>query len=207
MAPSLRPKRQKTLFRREFRLTIIMKKAGLSDMSKVIAQGIGFVGAALVFLSFQQKGKKQILLTQMAAGFVFSIHFIMLGAVTGAMMNAVAVARNLVFSRGEKLKRPYFWPVLFMGLFTLLGVLSWQNLFSLLPIMAMNLSNIVFSLKNPRYIRFCYVPVSVGWLIYNISAFSVAGIITEIFCLLSLLIAIVRYDLLKKDVQPENVVE
>lgn len=158
-----------------------------------IAQGIGLIGMILLFVSFQNNNKKRLLLIQVFACIMFAMHFTLLGAYTGAGMNAAEVARNIVFSQDEKLKYKKAWIVVFMMLFTVIGVISWQNSFSILPIIATNLSVIAFSMRTPRYIRLCYLPVSVFWLIYNISVFSVAGIITEIFCLTSIFIAFWRY--------------
>ena len=163
---------------------------------KVLAQAIGFIGMIFVFAAFQQKEKKRILLVQAAAGVVFTVHFILLGAFTGAVMNVIEVARNAAFCKKGGKHQTRIFAAAFMLAFSVLGVLTWQNWFSLLPIVAMNLSTLVFCMENPRHIRICYVPVSVGWLIYNVTAFSIAGILTESFCLLSILIALFRYDIL-----------
>jgi hypothetical protein len=168
-----------------------------------IAQAIGFIGMAFVFIAFQCNSKKNILLIQACAGVVFTVHFILLGAYTGAAMNAVEVIRNLIFRKAEKKRIQTLLVVVFVVLFTVIGAMTWQDLFSILPIMAMNLSNIAFSLKASKYIRLCYLPVSTGWLIYNIVTFSIAGIVTETFCLASLLIAFWRYDI-AKTVQEKN---
>ncbi len=167
-------------------------------MLNYMAQGIGFLGMILVFAAFQNNDKKKILLIQACAGSVFAVHFMLLGAYTGAVMNATEVVRNLLLSKGENLKHKKVWIAVFMILFTLMGSFTWQNAFSILPIFAMNLSNIAFSMKNSKLLRLCYLPVSISWLIYNITAFSIAGIMTEVFCLISMTVAFIRFDILKK---------
>jgi hypothetical protein len=62
----------------------------------------------------------------------------------------------------------------------------------------MNAVEVAFSLKNPKHIRLLFLPVATGWLIYNIVTFSIAGVLTEIFDLASLLIALLRFDILGK---------
>lgn len=167
-------------------------------MTAYLAQGIGFIGMIFVFIAFQNNKKKKILLFQAVAGAVFTIHFFLLGAFTGAGMNAVEVVRNLVFYREWKTKLKVFWIVLFAAVFTVSGAATWQNPISLLPIVAMNLSTVAFSFRDPKYIRLLFLPVATGWLIYNIVSFSIAGILTEVFDLASLLIAFWRFDILKK---------
>lgn len=167
-----------------------------------IAQGVGFIGMFFVFIAFQNNDKKKILLFQALAGTVFAVHFVLLGAFTGAVMNAVEVLRNSVFYREWKPKHKVLWMLLFIAVFTAAGVASWQNLTSLLPVMAMNLSTVAFSLSKPKYIRLCFLPVAAAWLIYNIASFSVAGILTEVFDLMSLSIAFWRFDILNKQQLP-----
>ena len=167
-------------------------------METITAQIFGFIGMAFMFASFQMNDKKKILLFQAITSTVFATHFALLGAFTGAVMNAVEIGRNLVFYREWEPKIKVFWIVLFIALFTVFGIASWQNFFSLLPILAMNLSTVAFRFDKPKYIRLCFLPVSVAWLIYNAVSFSVAGMITEIFDLLSLITAFLRFDLSKK---------
>jgi hypothetical protein len=152
----------------------------------------------LVFIAFQQNEKKKILWVQASAGLVFSIHFFLLGAFTGMGMNMVEIPRNLVLAREHNKKWQIIWVSVFIALFAAFGIFTWESPMSLFPVFAVSLSTVAFSLKKPRSIRFCQVPVSVLWLVYNVVSFSIAGILTESFCLLSVLIAILRFDILKK---------
>ena len=167
-------------------------------MRPYIAQGIGFIGMALVFLGFQQNDKRKILWLFAAAGVAFSAHFFMLGAWTGMAMNLLEIPRNLIFARTSE-KRKWFWTAAFIAALAVLGVFTWESLMSLFPLFAMCLSTIVFSLRKPRHIRFCSLPVSALWMIYNVLSRSIAGAMTEAFCLLSIIVAIVRFDILKKE--------
>jgi hypothetical protein len=167
-------------------------------MSFYISQGIGFIGMALIFISFQQNDKRRILWIQAGAGLVFALHFILLGAPTGMSMNLVEIPRNLILSRKHEKKYQIMWAVIFIAAFAAVGVLTQESIFSLFPISAMSCSTIVFSLKNPRMIRFLSLPVSVLWLTYNILSSSIAGIMTESFCLVSLFTAIFRFDVFTK---------
>jgi len=63
----------------------------------------------------------------------------------------------------------------------------------------MILSTVGFWVKNPKYTRLIYLPSSPCWLIYNVVNLSIAGVLTEIFASSSLLIAIFRFDILKKE--------
>lgn len=167
-------------------------------MQFYIAQGIGFVGMVLGFLTFQQNEKRKILLIQACACVMFSLHFFMLGAFTGMAMNLLEILRNFVFAQKHGKRRQLFLTICFVSAFIILGIIIWESQISLFPIVAMSLSTTAFSLQNPRNIRFCTLPASALWMTYNIFAFSLAGVLTETFCLLSVFIAMLRFDILKK---------
>jgi len=164
-----------------------------------VTQGVGLIGMALVFIAFQQNDKRRILWINAVAGLVFGLHFILLQAYTGMGMNLLEIPRNLIFARITEKKHQLIWTVGFIVIILLLGYITCDgSLFLFLPAIAMSIATIVFSLRNPRYIRFFSLPVSIFWMIYNILVFSVAGILTETFCLISIFIAILRFDILKK---------
>ena len=171
------------------------------NMQFYIAQGIGFIGMVLMFTAFQQNDKRKLLWIQASAGAVFTVHFLLLGAFTGMGMNLVAIPRNLIFARKPDKKQQLVWTAVFIAAFVIFGILTWGSVFSLFPVIAMSLSTIVFSLKEPRYIRFLSLPISGFWITYNIISFSVAGVLTEAFVICSIMIAIVRFDILKRNQQ------
>jgi hypothetical protein len=168
------------------------------NMQFYIAQGIGFIGMALMFLAFQQNDKRKLLWIQAGAGMIFTVHFVILGAFTGMGMNLAAIPRNLIFARKPGKKFQIIWTVFFIAVFVIIGIFTWENKFSFFPVFAMSLATIVFSLKEPRLIRFLSLPISGFWITYNIISFSIAGVLTESFVICSILIAIVRFDILTK---------
>ena len=161
-------------------------------MKFYIAQGIGFIAMALVVWSFQKNDKRKLLWIQALASAVFAIHFILLGAWTGMGMNLIQIPRNLVFAAKTE-KHKWLWTAVFVGAVIIIGIFTWESPISLMPICSISLSTIVFRMKNPKHIRFCSLPISVLWLIYNIMSWSIAGVMNESFCLLSILIAIIRF--------------
>jgi hypothetical protein len=81
---------------------------------------------------------------------------------------------------------------------TIAGILTWEAWYSFLPSVAMILTTISYWLKSETKIRLVTFPSSPCWLVYNIIVGSVAGIVTECIVMSSLIIAIIRYDILKK---------
>jgi hypothetical protein len=96
------------------------------------------------------------------------------------------------------------WLGVFVVISAVSSVLTWVDWYSFLPAMAMILTTVSYWLKSETKIRLVTFPSSPCWLIYNIITGSVAGIITECIVMSSLIIAIVRYDILKKEKVKKN---
>lgn len=174
-------------------------------MIETVAQIVGFGGAALNGLSFQQKKRKGIIGVQIGAAVLFIIHYILLGAYTGAALNFIGLLRSIVFINNDKkwAKSPV-WLGVFVVISAVSSVLTWVDWYSVLPAAAMILTTVSYWLKSETKIRLVTFPSSPCWLIYNIITGSVAGIITECIVMSSLIIAIVRYDILKKEKVKKN---
>lgn len=169
-------------------------------MKETIGQIIGFVAMAIIVASYQQKSHKNILTFQMISGLLFTVHYIMLGAYTGAVMNLLGAVRSLVYSnRGKKWSSSILWPICFSIAFLISGILTWDNVFSVFPLIAMLMSSVVLWIEQPKINRILSLPTSSCWLIYNIKTLSYPGIITEIFVLSSIVIGIIRLDIKKKN--------
>ncbi len=175
------------------------------EVLSLIAQIIGFCGAGANFLSFQQNKRSRIIGFQIGAALLFIIHYILLGiaqvdgAYSGAALNFIALCRSVVFINNHKkwAKSP-LWLVFFVIVSTIAGILTWEAWYSFLPSVAMILTTISYWLKSETKIRLVTFPSSPCWLVYNIIVGSVAGIVTECIVMSSLIIAIIRYDILKK---------
>lgn len=113
-------------------------------------------------------------------------------------MNVVSMARNYVFI---KYRSKFNQPVLlfiFILIFTLAAVYTWQGIISLLPLGGVVISSIAYWQKKTNYIRALSLLASPMWLLYNFLSGSYPGMIIEVFVIASLCVAIWRYDIMKK---------
>lgn len=160
-------------------------------------QLIGFVAIILSITGFQLNNRKHILLVHACSGLFWSSHFYLIGAFTGSAMNLIAVSRNYTFVKyRQRFDRP-FLPVIFITVFTLATAATWQGYMSLLPLLGMTTATIAFWQKNPRVIRLLSLIAPPAWFAYNFISHSYPGMIFEVFIFCSILIAILRYDILK----------
>ena len=178
-------------------------------MYTTIAQAISLLGLACNVASYQQKKKKVLIMCQLFGGLLFAVHFFMLGKYIGAMMNGIGMARAIVFSIGFSGKRAErIWTGLFIVLFLAFYPLSflisgqtvsvWLMLVELLPVIAMCLSTVSFTLANAGKIRLLSLFCSPLWLIYNIVGHSLGGVLCETLAIGSIILGIIRHDIKKK---------
>ena len=71
-------------------------------MLETISQVIGFVGTIVSFIIFQQNKRSRIIGLQILSTSLFAVHYILLGAFTGAALNLIAVTRSIVFYNNDK---------------------------------------------------------------------------------------------------------
>ncbi|OGE32841.1 hypothetical protein A3C59_04430 [Candidatus Daviesbacteria bacterium RIFCSPHIGHO2_02_FULL_36_13] len=169
-------------------------------MDQVVIQGIGFVALLFVIFSFQ-KNKRLALLSFMLIGLLlFVVHYSLLGAWIGALMNLIEA--GMVFVAFKKETRLWaqqkFWPYLFISLFIIAGAVTSKSWVDSFPVLAQIFGTIAVWQTNPRAIRFIMLAPRPLWFIYNLIVGSYAGMATEIFIFLSVVTGIVRFDILGK---------
>lgn len=165
------------------------------DTVFIISQLIGFVAAAILLLSFQQRTHKKIVIMQACSGLLFAIQYFMLGAYEGMAGNLIGMTRSLFFSfRGKsKFVDSAACPVIFAILAAASGMLTYTSPASLLPMAAMIISSFVMWNPKTQQLRALTMPTSAMWLIYNFICSSYSGILTEIFNLISIVIGLIRF--------------
>ena len=166
---------------------------------KIIAQVLGFMGAAFVVIGMQQNKYKQIFMCKIANQFLGGVHYLLLGGYTGMMTNLASCGTNVIYYfRIKKGKSTLVFQIIFATLFVILGVLSWHGPISILVIITKVVSSVAMGNKNPRVIRILNLISGPCWLAYNIYVGSVAGIISDSFTIISVVTAIIRLDIFAK---------
>ncbi len=169
------------------------------DFIEIVAQTIGLVGALFMVVCMQQKKYDRIMLCKILNELFFAIHYILLGAYTGVCVNFTAcVAIGAYWHNNKKGKSSIVLQIVFSVVFALLGALSWQGYVSAFIIVAKIISTVAFGINNPRAIRilnFICLPL---FLTYNICMGSISGMLSDSLSIISVVIGIVRFDILNK---------
>ena len=158
----------------------------------IIVQFIGFVGMFLCIISFQSKSYQKIIWIRVASEFVFAVQYFLLGAYTGMATNLTSCVTNTIYrERIKRGKKVLGFQIAFGILFAVIGILSWHGPLSLLVIAAKILSTVANGNPNPKTIRIFNLIINPLWLIYDIFVFSLAGILSDSFTIISLIIAMI----------------
>ena len=70
--------------------------------TEIIGQAVGILAVLLGFVCFQMRTHKKLLITQLMTIIAFCIHYYLIGATSGLMMNLVGVVRNVVYCFKDK---------------------------------------------------------------------------------------------------------
>ncbi len=172
-------------------------------MSDLLIQAVGFVGMVMCIGSFQFKDTKKLLFFQMTGNFIYVIQFILLGAYSGCAVLLFQVLSNLPLCLEKPDKRAWSglkW--LFVTAIVIASALTWKDLFSIFPAAGAVASVLSSWSRNGKLIRLTKLLITgPGWLIYDIYAWTVAGILAEVFAITSTIVSIFRYGLSALDKQ------
>jgi len=162
---------------------------------KLIGQILAIGGVLFTVLTYQMRTNRRILLTQSASSLCFCLSYLLLGAYPAAVLNVIAIVRNLTFSYAEHKPRALrlALPPLFAVLMALGGMMSWQGPASLLVIVALILNTLALGMHNPRLLRGSILITSPMVLAYNCTVDSYGGIINESLAIASAFIGLIRY--------------
>ncbi len=159
----------------------------------MIIQAVGVFAMLLELTAVQWRQRSNILRSYLIGGVLWVIHFLSLGAYTGAVMNAVGIVRVCLFYKFSQKTRPKWilWTVL--TLVVVAGVATWQNAWSLLPIVGMLLAAVAMWQLDEQRLRLFMLASTPFWFAYNFHCGSYPGMLNEAFLLVSTVVALIRY--------------
>ena len=165
------------------------------DIFELLGQILSIIAMGLTIFSFQMKKRKQILIFQTVGTGFFLASFLLLGSWTAACLNVVFLARNIIFYFGEDkkwAKHPIWLPVILAAVIGA-GALGYVSPLDLLPIIGSIFGTVATYMKNENTFRLLKLGDSPLWLAYNAVIPSIGGVICEVFNIISIIVALIRY--------------
>lgn len=153
------------------------------------------IGAMIsLFLIYQQKSRKNIILCKLSADIFWTFHYFCLGAPAGMIPNLVGFFREIVFynRNSKKWANTPLWVALFIVVNLSLGLRTFDKWYNIIPIVASSFVTISLWINNPNLTKIISAPVSASFLIYDIFVGSYIGIVNESISILSIAIYFIK---------------
>ena len=164
------------------------------DWIMLIGQALGVVAVILGFVTYQMKSPKALLIVNLVTCGVFCAHYLLIGAISGAVMNGIGIIRNLVYTnRDKKAFSSPAWPFIFAVVMVVAGLVTWQDWRSILMVCALFINSLALSLKNAQHIRYSLLITCPLVLIYDVLLHSYGGMVYEGMSIVSAIIGIIRF--------------
>ena len=165
-----------------------------TDWVMLIGQALGVVAVILGFVTYQMKSPKALLIVNLVTCGVFCLHYLLIGAISGAVMNGIGIIRNVVYTnRDKKVFSSPAWPFIFAVIMVVAGLVTWQDWRSVLMVSALFINSLALSMKNARHIRWSLLITCPLVMLYDVLLHSYGGIVYEGMSIVSAIIGILRF--------------
>ena len=160
---------------------------------------VGIVAVILYFVGYLQKKRGAIIFLNASSRLLYIIQYIMLGAITGAVLDIAGIVSSFLAGLKDKpfiKKHTKLFVVLVSLAIIGAGLLTYKDIFSLLPIAGVLLHTGAFWMDDEKKIRLISLLGSPFWLVYNFVSCAYGSCVGDVLSIVSLGISIVRYDIL-----------
>lgn len=158
-----------------------------------VGQILGLFIMVIGFFVYYSKERSRILKVKLITDALSVIQQAMLGAFTGALLNCIAVFREIVFYNRFKNKwatHP-IWLWIFVVLMGAAPIFTWKGMISVLPAVGSIFAVFGFYVKDPRHIRIIGAFTTILWLLYSVFTYNLGGILQNVVSLSSIVVALI----------------
>ena len=166
----------------------------MNNVFFVVAQIIGFIAFLISLIAYHRDKKEKILGSMIVSNILNLIHYFLLNAYSGCITKIIGICRDtfVILKEKNKLLSSNIFLFLFILIYIIVGVYTYSNIWSILPLIAAIIYIIPIwngnEIKIKRVAFICYFL----WLIYNVFVFSIAGIVSNMISIISTFIAIIN---------------
>lgn len=159
----------------------------------IIGQIIGIIAMAILFISYQCKEAKKLLVIQCIGVVTICIHYLLIGATAGLVLNIVCLVRNICYANRDKKLLSEIWvPIFFSVAMGIIGIMSWQGYYSIFIIAGLIINTLFLSQPNTQLLRYSILLTSPLVFTYDAFVLSWGGMANEALTVASAAIGIIR---------------
>lgn len=161
---------------------------------EIAAQIFGLFAMLSLFIIYQQKSRKKIIIAKLSADICWVAHYLCLGGIAGIIPNMVGVFRELVFiNRKDKAwANKLVWPIVFIAINFGLGMTTFHSVYNILPIAASAFVTVSLWIDNPKLTKIITIPVCIAFMIYDFYVKSYIGMINESISIVSIIMFFIK---------------
>ncbi len=170
-------------------------------MISIIANVVGVLAVLLFVLSYQMKTRRGIILCNILSRGLYVVQYLLLGAFSGAVLDILGMGVSLVAQKKDVPFLKKHLPLVIVStdiVVVAAGLLLYENIFSLFPILGVLLHTGAFWMTRERHIRRISFLGSPFWLVYNLVSRAYGSAVGDVITMASIAVAMVRYDILGK---------
>ena len=136
----------------------------MNTAGQIFGMGLSVLG----FVIYYAKTRRGILCAKLLSDFLSTFQQFMVGAPTGALINGLAIFREIVFyyRQDKKWASHRFWLYFFIVLMGITPVFTWMGPVSILPAAGSVLSVVAFYCVEPRHTRMIAIFSLLPWFLY-----------------------------------------
>lgn len=176
-------------------------------MPPIIPQIIGIIAVILFVLSYQLKKRRGIILCNVFSRCLYILQYVLLGAFSGAILDVIGVIASVIAEKKDKpfIKKHLRAVIISIdAIMVVAGVIICiinQSLLDLLPIAGVLLHTSAFWLTDERKIRLVSLTGSPFWFVYNFASRAYGSAAGDLFTMVSIIIAMIKYRKVKNNGQ------
>lgn len=145
-------------------------------------QLIGLLGFCILVLSFYKKETVTILTYQVTSNFIYTVHYFLLGGLSGAFCSLIGIIRNIVLIKTNNKK---IILSVFILLYLIVTIIFYEGIYSIFPMLANSYYLISLTKKDKKSILIGAIISSISWIIYSAFVSSYISIVTESLLIIS----------------------
>ena len=166
----------------------------------MVAQFFGILGIIFSVLSMQMKTKRNIMIMLLALNLASALNFLFLNSIPASLVCFFAVFEtfiNYLFDSKNK-KVPLYVIAFYIIVNILLGASTYKTVLDIIPVTCAIIYCLTVCMKKESNIRKLMFSNQSLWLVYDIIVKAYMFSISNVLTLISIIIAMYRYDYKKK---------
>lgn len=167
----------------------------------ILINAIGVVAIFVKLCETQNKKRNKIILFAILGAVCWVTYFVTNGDFTSAIVNLIGAIQMLIFlQRGKKRwADSKWWLVFFLIVQLVISIFTWKDYFSLFPVIGGLFGTVAYFVMDEKAYRYLFLTVILLWIGNGIARGYVLPLIHDSFAAVSIIIAIIRYNILGKE--------